>query len=116
MGSPSSSSTPASSPDPIQEDNTVFWQDMDEVMAEKEQDLAALNESEDREDQVALNRLQSVIDGQSNSINGPSDSMLNVLNSDNTTTAPSPMNLAGGASAPTTTNNATKMNNNLNGV
>ena len=95
-------STPApTTPDPIQENDTIFWQDMNAVLAEKQADAVQDNLIEDREDQIAINRLQSIIDNQSNSINGPSTS---------------PIDLASGASAPTTKNSVTKMNNNLNGV
>jgi hypothetical protein len=98
-----------SSPDPIQENDALFWADMEKIQEMQRQNVLADELEEDRENQMSDTRMLNAILNEGDKIQGPTASSFNV-------TTPSPISLAGGASAPSTNNNSNKMNNQINQV
>ncbi len=96
---------------PSDDPNTIFWQDMDTVLAQKRADIEQdmLYDEEVSKEEEA--NYQQIIDSEATRYDTGSG-LLGVLDD----TPPSPINLAGGASAPSTSNTASKMQNKINGA
>ncbi|MBS0635036.1 MAG: hypothetical protein JSR37_06205 [Verrucomicrobia bacterium] len=107
MATPDSGNVANTQDDP----NADFWVNMDYVLQQKQLDAIEDEKAEQQIDAQEEERFNKIL--QSLNPNNDGGGILNVLQ-DNT--PPSPINLAGGASAPPTTNSSNKMNNNINGV
>lgn len=93
-------------------DNQVFWDDMNQVLAQKEKDALEDIAQEEQESELDKERMDAILQQEYENM-GTGGGDLAILN-DNPPI--SPMNLAGGAQAPSTSNSLNKMNNTINGV
>ncbi len=93
--------------------NTVFWADMNSVLKQKHDDAVQDDMYEQELSLQEAARMQSILDSENSDVNNTHGSgVLSVLND----TPPSPINLAGGASAPTSSATVKKMTNTINQV